>query len=88
MRFFEGGELDQSPGPENWSIILFFIMMQTPPRTQQKIKILRTHNNSAFEAYYGGELQSDKQITGQVDHYLQTTYQGLASNKIDSLCKA
>lgn len=61
-------------------------MLQTPPRNHFPVTMNRTSDLSQPQHSHL-DPQFDKNITGQVDHYLETTYRGLITNKIDSLCK-
>lgn len=61
-------------------------MLSTPPRNPFPVRINRSA--SGQQAVTPVRVEDTKEgITVQVDQYLENTYRGLITNKIDSLCK-
>jgi hypothetical protein len=60
--------------------------MQSPPRSPFPVLLNRVHMNVQVPSSPINP-ETDRHITSQVDHYLETTYRGLITQQIDSLCK-
>lgn len=61
-------------------------MMSTPPRNPFPVKINRSVSGQHVQPQVHAE-ELREAITIQVDQYLEHTYHGLITKKIDSLCK-